>query len=258
MDLRGAESLRLRHPGAALARQAGALAPGLSQVPLRDRNDPAKGTCFGAMKLAKLQPGDPITGTSTNSPPSQPPSKAIDNDVTTKYLNFDKLDTRLIITPSGKGPVHALTLISAKDAPERDPSSFVLEGSNDGTNFTRIASNAVPAFPARNYIQSFAVANTNVFNHYRLLFPTVANAGGANSMQIAEVELLSHEEITSPNDSAMILTLPPAPRSCATSSTSLTATWDPTASWKCSLCSTAKPSFISRWQQGPRCSKDSS
>jgi hypothetical protein len=154
-------------------------------------------------------PGDPITGTSTNSPPSQQPAKAIDNNVTTKYLNFDKLNTGLIITPLGKGPVHALTLISAEDAPERDPSSFVLEGSNDGTNYTRIASNAVPAFPARHSIQSFAVANTNVFNHYRLLFPTVANAGTANSMQIAEVELLSHEEITSSLDGAMILTLPP-------------------------------------------------
>jgi hypothetical protein len=103
--------------------------------------------------------------------------------------------------------VRALTLISAEDAPERDPSSFVMEGSNDGTNFTRIASNA-PPFAARNHIQSFPLANTNMFNHYRLLFPTVSNAAAANSMQIAEVELLSYPEITSPSRPVSI-TQPP-------------------------------------------------
>src|SRR6185503_18797900 len=152
-------------------------------------------------------PGDLVTATSANSPAVQGPSKAIDNDVTSKYLNFDKLNTGLTITPFGKVPVSALTLISAEDEPDRDPSSFLLEGSNDGTNFTRIASNAVPEFPARNFIQSFAVANTNVFNHYRLLFPTISNPGAANSMQIAEVELLYNQEITSPND-AVSITLP--------------------------------------------------
>ena len=39
-----------------------------------------------------------------------------------------------------------------------------------------------------------------MFNYYRVLFPTIANAAAANSMQIAEVELLCHREITSPND----------------------------------------------------------
>ncbi len=153
-------------------------------------------------------PGDPVTATSANFPAAQGPDKAIDNNVTTKYLNLDKLNTGLTITPVGQQPIRALTVISAEDAPERDPSSFVLEGSLNGTNFTRIASKGVPAFPARNFIQSFAVANTNVFNQYRVLFPTISNAATANSMQIAEVELLYHQEITSTNDT-LSLTLPP-------------------------------------------------
>jgi hypothetical protein len=153
-------------------------------------------------------PGDAVAATSQNFPAAQAPSKAIDNDVTSKYLNFDKLNTGLTITPTGNRPVQALTLISAEDAPERDPSSFVLEGSNDGAHFTRFASNAVPAFVARNAVQSFTVSNTNVFNLYRVLFPTVSNAAAANSMQIAEVELLYNQEITSTND-ALNITLPP-------------------------------------------------
>lgn len=153
-------------------------------------------------------PGDPAVGTSTNSPAAQLSPRAIDNDATTKYLNFDKLNAGLTIAPFGRQPVRALTLISAEDAPERDPSSFVLEGSNDGTSFTRLASNAVPTFAARNAIQSFPVTNTAVFNQYRVRFPSLANAAAANSMQIAEVELLYNPEITSTND-VLSLTLPP-------------------------------------------------
>lgn len=154
-------------------------------------------------------PGDPVTGTSTNSPANQGPAKAIDNNVTTKYLNFDKLNTGLTITPQGNQPVRGLTLFCAEDAPERDVTSFVLEGSNDGTNFTRIASNAVPDFIDFNSVQSFAFANTNVFNRYRLRFPTIINAATANSMQTAEVELLHHEEIPAPDYDHFSVILPP-------------------------------------------------
>jgi hypothetical protein len=83
-----------------------------------------------------------------------------------------------------------------------------VDGSNDGINFTRIASNTVPAFSTRHFLQSIAFPHTNTFNVYRVLFPTVSNAATANSMQIAEVELLYHDEITSPND-AVSITLPP-------------------------------------------------
>ena len=152
-------------------------------------------------------PGCLITASSGNSPPTQTASNAIDNNATSKYLNFDKINTGLTVTRSGKRAVRALTLISAEDFPVRDPSSFVIEGSSNGINFVRIASNAVPAFPARHFIQSFPLPGTNDFNVYRVLFPTVSNQVAANSMQIAEVELLQYVELTSPSDTVNI-TLP--------------------------------------------------
>src|SRR5881396_2741511 len=95
------------------------------------------------------QPGDPIVPTSNNSPGSEGVANAIDNQPT-KYLNFDKLNTGFTVTPRvGLSVVQCLTLTSANDAVERDPSSFVLSGSYDGTNFTQIASNAVPVFTNR-------------------------------------------------------------------------------------------------------------
>ena len=164
-------------------------------------------TLTDVSRVEATVPGNTVAATSANSPPTQIAPNAIDNNVTNKYLNFDKLNTGFTVTPSGTGAVRALTLISAEDVPERDPSSFVVEGSNDGVTFTRIASNAVPPFPTRHFIQSFALPGTNDFNVYRVLFPTVSNAPAANSMQIAEVELLYYGEITSPTD-AVSITLP--------------------------------------------------
>src|SRR6187399_1978246 len=97
------------------------------------------------------QPGDPISGTSNNTPGSEGVANAIDNQPT-KYLNFDRLNTGFTVTPGiGLSVVQVLTLTSANDAPERDPASFRLEGSYDGTSFTLIAQGPVPAFPSRFY-----------------------------------------------------------------------------------------------------------
>ncbi len=136
-------------------------------------------------------PGDVIVASSNNSPGSEGVANAIDN-TPNKYLNFDILNTGFTVTPGvGDTVVTGLSLESANDAPERDPASYTLEGSNDGTNFTQIASGSVPTFPSRYYTNYvFFPDNTNSYKSYRLLFPTVADAAAANSMQIAEIEFL--------------------------------------------------------------------
>src|SRR2546427_11630783 len=88
-------------------------------------------------------PGDPIVPSSNNSPGSEGVANAIDNQPT-KYLNFDKLNTGFTVSPRvGLTVVQCLTLTSANDAPERDPASFILPGSLDGTTFFYIASYGV-------------------------------------------------------------------------------------------------------------------
>src|SRR5262245_17470671 len=75
-------------------------------------------------------PGDFIVPSSPNSPPSEGVANAIDNRPSTKYLNFDKLNTGFTVTPNaGASFVQGLALTSANDFPERDPASFVLLGS---------------------------------------------------------------------------------------------------------------------------------
>jgi hypothetical protein len=136
------------------------------------------------------QPGNTVVPTSDNHPGGEHAGLAIDNNDQTKYLNFDTLDTGLTITTGG-GVVTGLGLTSANDSPERDPASFVLSGSNDGgATFTEIASGDIPAFGDRFELQEVFFANDAAYTTYELIFPTVADEDGANSMQIAEVELL--------------------------------------------------------------------
>jgi len=137
------------------------------------------------------QPGDPVVPSSDNSPGGEQAHNAIDNDMSTKYLNFDGANdtaSGLTITTTG-GVVTGLGLTSANDAPDRDPATFVLSGSNDGgATFTEIASGDVPAFGARFERQEVSFANEAGYLTYQLSFPTTAGSSTC-CMQIAEVEL---------------------------------------------------------------------
>src|SRR5204862_386886 len=80
-------------------------------------------------------PGDPLVPSSNNSPGSEAVANAIDNVPTTKYLNFDRLNTGFTVTPRvGGTTLSGLSFVSANDAPERDPATYVLTGSEDGSN----------------------------------------------------------------------------------------------------------------------------
>lgn len=139
------------------------------------------------------RPGDELVATSLNSPANEGVGNAIDNTSVTKYLNFDKLNAGFTVTPRvGASVVSGLRLTSANDAPDRDPTTYLLLGSNDGSAFTQIARGAVPTFTARFMPVTVSFPNTNSYRHYRLLFPTVQNAGAAVAMQISEVEFLGY------------------------------------------------------------------
>ena len=165
-------------------------------------------TTYSTNVLSLTLPGDTIIASSANSPGGEGAGNVIDGSAATKYLNFDKMNTGFTVFPSiTNRPLRALTIVSANAAPERNPASYKVEGSMDGANFTLVASNAVPVFPADFSIQSFSFANDTAFKAYRITFPTVANPATANSMQVAEVELLPYGEITSTID-AVTLSLP--------------------------------------------------
>lgn len=156
------------------------------------------------------KPGDTIVlvnGTNdgdgdAGAPPSgEVVEHAIDN-VGQKYLNFLDNGSGFAVAPSaGSTLVTGLRLFTANDAVERDPASYVLEGSSslDGV-WTVISSGGLDLPATRNdggssdlstaAFQEVSFINETAYNAYRVTFPTLKNAGAANSMQIAEVELL--------------------------------------------------------------------
>lgn len=135
-------------------------------------------------------PGDRLEPTSLNSPPGEDVQRVIDNQHGTKYLNFDKLNAGFTITFPQATVVKGLRLTSANDAPDRDPTRFILSGSNTGTQFTEVARGAIPQFPDRFETVEISFVNERDYSSYQLIFPTVRVPNQAVAMQIAEVEFL--------------------------------------------------------------------
>jgi len=135
-------------------------------------------------------------------PPAENPSLCIDDNAGTKYLHFagDIQSTGVQITPlDGLSIVTGITLTTANDAPERDPITYELYGSNDSIDgpYELIAEGDVVDFAGEEAWPRFTknetpitFANDKAYAHYQLMFPTVRDPVAQNSMQIAEIELL--------------------------------------------------------------------
>ena len=149
-------------------------------------------------------PNDGVTtgGNDNGWPAGETPDLAIDDDTATKLLHFkgNLEPTGIQITPLvGATIVTGITFTTANDAAERDPASFELYGSNAGIDgpYTLIASGDIVDFTQETAWPRFAKNETAIafdnsvaYTHYQVLFPTVRDPGSANSMQIAEVELI--------------------------------------------------------------------
>lgn len=128
-----------------------------------------------------------IFPTSNNSPSNETAVNAFDGNPSTKYLNFDKQNAGVTVRLSQGRVVQKFTLTTANDAPERDPSSYKLYGSNDGVNWTLIQQGPLSLSDGRFAVSGeIAVANTTAYVYYFMLFPSIKNNAG-NSVQIAEV-----------------------------------------------------------------------
>jgi hypothetical protein len=135
-------------------------------------------------------------------PDGEYPGLAVDNDVNTKFLHFagEVIPTGIQIAPAaGMTVVSGLTLTTANDAPERDPISYEVYGSNESIDgpYELIAAGDVNDFAGEAAWPRFtknattiAFDNTVAYAYYQVMFPAIRDAVAANSMQIAEVELI--------------------------------------------------------------------
>ena len=142
-----------------------------------------------------------FAGGQNNWPGGEPPSAVIDG-AGQKYLNFGGENTGFVVTPVAGGAPASITAWAANDSPERDPASFWLGGTNGDSvtgDYTFIAGGLLSLPDTRNAgaaaelleQNSFSVSfdNSASFTSYLVVFPTLKNAGAANSMQVADVQL---------------------------------------------------------------------
>ncbi|MAT73095.1 MAG: hypothetical protein CMJ58_26725 [Planctomycetaceae bacterium] len=153
-----------------------------------------------------LNAGDPTLAVhvapNSRYPGNESPDKLFDGDVGTKYLNFGEENSGFIVTPAaGPSVVTNFLIATANDSPERDPSSYEIYGTNDaivsgdnsrsngGEVWYLIASGSID-LPTDRQVNGPLVtfANSDAYTSYRVLFPTVRDESGANSMQISEFQ----------------------------------------------------------------------
>jgi hypothetical protein len=130
--------------------------------------------------------------TSNNSPSGEGPNSAFDNSPYTKYLNFDKKNAGVTVQLNTGRAVTGFTVTTANDFEGRDPTSYKLYGSNDGSTWVLIKEDAITLSDNR-YTTSAVidVANTTAYTYYFMLFPTTKAGEGCglncDSMQIGEL-----------------------------------------------------------------------
>jgi hypothetical protein len=130
--------------------------------------------------------------TSNNSPYGEGPNNAFDNNSSTKYLNFDKKNAGVTVQLNTGKVVTGFTVTTANDFSGRDPTSYKLYGSNDGSTWTLIKQDAITLSNSRFTTSSVVdVANTTAYAYYFMLFPSTKAGEGCgldcDSMQIAEL-----------------------------------------------------------------------
>jgi predicted alpha-1,2-mannosidase len=135
---------------------------------------------------------------SAENPPNEVAARLNDGDVNTKWLAFD---------PSGwvryqlSEPVAVVdyALTSANDSPDRDPSTWSLQGSHDGDTWTTLDTQSGQDFEQRFQTKEYRLQNSVAYEYYRL--DITANSGG-DLTQLAELQL-SDGDTTPPPPSDM-------------------------------------------------------
>ena len=104
------------------------------------------------------------------------------------------------------GVVTGLRFTSANDAPDRDPTTYKLDGRTAPSSpWVTIATGPTLLPTTRLVKSSVSISNSVGYAEYRITFPTIRTNATADSMQIAEVELLDLSgtgiDVTAPGNS---------------------------------------------------------
>ncbi|MBN2487107.1 MAG: hypothetical protein JXB34_14125 [Bacteroidales bacterium] len=137
----------------------------------------------------------PVSGTISaqynDSPSGEEIDKVYDNNVYTKYLTFH--NTVWIQWKGSKTLLlQSYAISSANDFATRDPKSWKLYGSNNGTTWTQIDQRSNQTFSARYQRKEYVLSSKATFSFYKL---EITQNNGASITQLSEWDLIG-EAIT--------------------------------------------------------------
>lgn len=122
--------------------------------------------------------------------------QAFDNS-TAKWLDFSPDPNRAswiqyMYQGSQTNTVTQYTITSANDHPERDPYNWRLFGIDDLGNEILLDTQTGQTFSARFMTITYTISNSTAYRGYKLVIDSVFNPATANSVQLAEIELLGY------------------------------------------------------------------
>ncbi len=126
-----------------------------------------------------------------DSPSYENISKLIDNNPNSKFLTFNA-SAWVQYTATKSYTLSSYTITSGNDAPERDPKTWTLQGSTNGSSWQDIDQRSNQDFPNRNQKRSFQVNTSAAYQYYRLSM----NNNSGNILQASELELFGKENST--------------------------------------------------------------
>lgn len=140
-----------------------------------------------------------------NSPSAEKPDRAFDGNSATKWLVFSKTKDpfsaeepawlQITFPAKEQHTAASYTITSANDSPNRDPKSWVVQGSNDGETFVDLDRQTNQSFSARFQPKTYPIAQPAAYHYYRLCITEsngdVGSDGNTNPrIQLSEWDLL--------------------------------------------------------------------
>ena len=122
---------------------------------------------------------------------SEAMAKGFDSDTSSKWFVNDKKTPWLAyqFSSGAKRVVTSYRVGSGNDNYDRDPKSWVFEGSNDGSTWVALNTQSNQSFASRRMLKIYTISNTTAYNRYR--FRVTANNGSVD-FQMSELQLFGY------------------------------------------------------------------
>ncbi|HBL33163.1 MAG TPA: hypothetical protein DDZ96_05000 [Porphyromonadaceae bacterium] len=138
---------------------------------------------------SNMPTGGTVISQYSDSPIGNDVGKVADNNLTTKFVTPNK---KVWLIWKGDSPSKVLrySIISANDAPDKDPAAWVLSASNDSIKWTILDSQSNQKFADRGEEKEYSLKNASSYFFYKL---EMSANNGVSSLQLAEWKMKESE-----------------------------------------------------------------